>query len=188
MLKYIVLSSCLALLTGCQTVQVPQNTYSSTADSRIRLYGENQKPTIMKYRDNAGHTQKINVGGDLGEAIFSLVNTVENRSIGIAETVTSKNLGTKNGLLADAFYKEFVIPSGTKVNLRNEFGGVPTIAQSVSQVIPRYEGHCTSPSLSFVPQVGKDYEVIPVSKTSSCGLILLEVDQLGNTAQIDLVY
>lgn len=186
MLKYMLLGSFLLLITGCQTTKIPEKGYSPISDSRIRLYGQNQKPTILEYTKD-GKKQKINVGGEAGDAFSSLVGTVKNQSIGIATTNMSKNLKEYNGILSKIFYKEFIIPAGNPVFIKNAFIGLSNVSQSPTRTTVQYEGTCTSSGLTFIPKAGKDYEAIPKYNSSACGLILLEINQSGDTTAIDLI-
>ena len=186
MLKYILLGSCLVLITGCQTTKVSEKSYSATSDARIRLYGQNQKPSIMEYIQD-GKKVKINVGGQAGDAFSSLVGTVKNQSIGIAQTDMSNNMKDYNGVLSKIFYKEFVIPAGKPVSIKNSFIGLTNVSQSPTSSTVQYQGSCTSAGLTFTPKAGKDYEAVPKNDSSSCGLVILEVDQKGNTAKIELI-
>ncbi|MHA3060840.1 hypothetical protein ACX1N5_10515 [Acinetobacter sp. ANC 4636] len=184
MLKYVVVLSGLALLTGCQTTSViEKNSYSTAKDSRIRLYGQNQQPTILKYKYN-GKSEKINVGGEAGDAFSSLIGTVKNQSIGIAQTTMSENLKAHNGILSKAFFKEFVIPAGTPISIHNSFIGLSNVLPTTNMTLVQYEGSCTSSGLTFIAKAGKDYEAIPSQKSSACGLVLLEIDSHGNTKQV----
>lgn len=184
MLKFIILSSCLVLITGCQTAKVSDFQYSAASDSRIRLYGQNQKPTILEYEKD-GKKEKINVGGQAGDAFSSLIGTVKNQTIGIAQTDMSKNLKDYSGMLSKAFYKEFIIPAGQKIFIRNSFIGLSNVSQSPTRTTVKYEGACNSSGLTFIAKAGKDYEAVPKHSGSSCGLILLEVDRNGSTTEID---
>lgn len=186
MLKYILLGSCLVLITGCQTAKVSDFKYSAALDSRIRLYGQNQKPTILEYEKD-GKKEKINVGGQAGDAFSSLIGTVKNQPIGIAQTDMSKNLKDYNGILSKVFYKEFVIPAGKTISIRNSFIGLSNVSQSPTRTTVQYEGACTSSGLTFITKAGKDYEAVPKHNSSSCGLVLLEVDRNGSTTEIDLI-
>lgn len=53
--------------------------YDAHQDARIRLYGQNQKPTILKY-EHHGKKEKINVGGGAGDAFSSFIGTVKIRA------------------------------------------------------------------------------------------------------------
>lgn len=186
MIKYLLLGASFILITGCQTTKNLNSEYSGISDSRIRLYGQNQKPTIMEYKKD-GKQEKINVGGQAGDAFSSLVGTVKNHSIGIAQTDMSKNLKDQNGVLSKAFYKEFVIPAGNFISIHNAFIGLSNVSQSPVRKTVQYQGACTSSSLSFVPKAGKDYEVVPTRNSSACGLTLLEIDKNGNTIKVDFI-
>lgn len=184
-LKSILAISCLSLITACQTSTVSQSkSYTPSTDARIRLYGQNQKPTILEYKVN-GEKEKINVGGGLGDALSSMVGTIDNSSIGIPQTEMSTHLKDYNGVLSKIFYKEFVIPSSTPVSVRGAFLGLSNISATPTGTTVYSQGSCNSLVLTFTPQAGKDYEVIP-QKGASCGLILLEIDATGNTKQVTL--
>lgn len=173
-------------LTACQTTTVVKDDhYVEGQEARIRLYGQNQKPTIMTY-EQSGKKVKINVGGAAGDAFSSLVGTVKNSSIGIAPTQASQQLQQQNGVLSKAFYKEFVIPAGQSIHVRNGFIGLSNVVSSASQTTIQYQGSCRGPELTFTSVVGKDYEVIANSKGSTCGVTILEVDATGNTQVITL--
>ena len=80
-----------ALLAACASnapvVQEESTSYDSSTQARVRLYGQNQKPTIMvsgidceaeDRRARRGH--KVNVGGSLGDAFGSFAGTARSRS------------------------------------------------------------------------------------------------------------
>ncbi|QNX59512.1 hypothetical protein [Acinetobacter seifertii] len=184
MVKYILVGSFLILATGCQTSKISASGYSVNSDSRIRLYGQNQKPMILEYIKN-GKKEKINVGGQASDAFSSLIGTVKNQSIGIAQTQMSKSLKDHNGVFSKIFYKEIVIPAGSPVSIRGAFIGLTNVSESSTRTTIQYEGTCTSSGLTFIPKAGKDYEIVPKYNSSSCGLTLLEVDSNGNTAEVN---
>lgn len=186
MFKSIFILSCLLVVSACQTTENLQQTpYSVSTDSRIRLYGQNQKPTLLEYEVN-GKKEKINVGGGAGDAFSSLIGTVKNTSIGIAQTEMSKNLKDYNGILSKIFYKEFVIPADHPVRIHNAFIGLSNISYSPTATTVHYQGSCDSLTLTFTPKAGKAYEAIPKYNSAACGLILLEIDANGNTAEVTL--
>lgn len=186
MKKYLFTLGCVVLFSGCQTAPVAQTQdYYANRDARIRLYGQNQKPTILEYVQN-GKKQKINVGGQAGDAFSSLVGTVKNQGIGIAQTDMSTHLKDHNGILSKIFYKEFIIPAGTPVSISNAYIGLTNVLEEPTRTTILYEGSCTSSNLKFTPKAGKDYEVIPKHNHAACGLTLLEVDSTGSTKNIEL--
>lgn len=178
---YLIIGS--LVITGCQTTtsSIESKADGLEKDARIRLYGQNQKPSILKY-EHKGKIVKFNVGGDAKDALASLTRTVKNSTLGIAQTEMSKNVEKQNGILSKAFYKEFMIPSGIPVTVSNSFVGLTNV--SLSQI--QYQGSCTSSGLTFIPKSGKDYEVVPKHNSSSCGLGLLEIDAKGNTVEVKL--
>ena len=116
-MKPLFVACSVALLAACASnapvVQEDSTSYDSSTQARVRLYGQNQKPTIMvsgidceaeDRRARRGH--KVNVGGSLGDAFGSLAGTARSHSLGIAETEHSKNIGQMNGILSRAFFRE----------------------------------------------------------------------------------
>lgn len=171
-------------LAACQTTTVSKDThYTASQDARIRLYGQNQKPTIMTY-EQAGKTVKINVGGGAGDAFSSMVGTIKNSSIGIAATATSTSFQEKNSILSKAFYKEFSIPAGQPIKVHNSFIGLTNVSQSPEQTTVQYQGSCHGSEMVFTPVAGKDYEVVANAKGATCGVTVLEIDTAGNTRTV----
>ena len=175
MLKFIAIAVSALVVVGCQsTAHVQPAAYSPTTDARIRLYGQNQKPTILEYVQE-GKKVKVNVGGSLGDAFSSFVGAAENESIGIPATKTSQNLKDYNGILSKLFYREFVIPAGTPMKVKSAFVGLTTVSESATVKTTYYEGSCTSAGIQFTPKPGIDYEVIPGKPGSVCSAVLAEV-------------
>lgn len=187
---YITLA-CTVLLTACagNAPVVRQNTpYLPEQQARIRLYGQNQKPTIMTANIDCaskGNWQKVNVGGSMGDAFGSFVGTAKSHSIGIPETETSRNIGKKNGLLSKAVFREFAIQAGKPVNVSAAYIGLTTVSQSPQRTVIFHEGSCRSATASFVPQAGRDYEVIGL-KGRGCGVAVYEISANGHTSPIAL--
>ncbi|WP_165009424.1 hypothetical protein [Neisseria yangbaofengii] len=162
--------------------------YNPQTQARIRIYGQNQKPSTVEagIDCNSGRKgQKFSTGGSLGEAFGSLTGTVKSQSIGIAPTETSKRLGEKNGILSRAFFREFVIPAGKAANVQAFYVGLTNVNETPTHVIIMKEGSCQSKKGSFVPQAGKDYEVIGVDGRA-CGVAVYEVSSQGNLKNIPL--
>lgn len=175
MLKFIAVAVSALVVVGCQTTApVQPAAYSPTTDARIRLYGQNQKPTILEYVQ-AGKKVKVNVGGSLGDAFSSFVGAAESESLGIAATQTSQNLKEYNGMLSKLFYREFVIPAGTPMKVKSAYVGLTTVSESATLKTTYYEGSCTSAGIQFTPKAGVDYEVIPGNPGSVCSAVLAEV-------------
>ena len=123
--------------------------YDAHQDARIRLYGQNQKPTILKY-EHHGKKEKINVGGGASDAFSSFIGTVKNQSIGIAQTEMSQSLKDHNGIFSKIFYKEFIIPSAHPVSIKNGFIGLTNVLDHSINTTVQYGGTCTSSELTFI--------------------------------------
>ena len=117
--------------------------YDSGTQARIRLYGQNQKPTLITSGIDctAGERgQKSNIGGSMGDAFGSLVGSVKSHSIGIPETDHSKALGSKNGILSRAFFREMAVPAGKAVNVETAFVGLTNTLQTPAYTLHTNEG------------------------------------------------
>ena len=156
------------MLGGCasSTTGISENAgYNPATHARIRLFGQNGQSTIMYSGIDCGagiEGEKTNVGGGLGDALASLLLVKENEVLGIPPTEATKNLSKRDGILSKAFYKEIAIPAGKPVNLQTfpieVLGPTP---QKGQRVVLLREPSCTSPMmLSFIPEAGKDYEVL----------------------------
>ena len=168
----------------------PAADYNPAEQARIRLFGQNQKPTIMTSGidcEQGKKGDKINVGGGLGDAFGSFIGSAKNKSIGIPETETTRHLSEQNGILSKAMYKEFVIPANKPVNVQAAYIGLTTTATSVQEKTIAYEGSCHSDTVSFVPQAGHDYEVISLKQGSNCGVAVAEVISAGSSTSLQLV-
>ena len=83
-IKLIFLS--LAVFAG-ETSLASDSLDNSVPQARIRMYGQNGKPTNMKYSFN-GHTVKKSTGGSAGGAFASMLGMAKSSSIGIPATKT----------------------------------------------------------------------------------------------------
>lgn len=162
--------------------------YHPQTQARIRIYGQNQKPSTVEagIDCSAGQKgQKFSTGGSLGEAFGSLTGTVKSQSVGIAPTANSRQLGERNGILSRAFFREFVIPAGKTANVQTFYVGLTNQYETPAHVVIQKEGSCKSRKGSFVPQAGKDYEVIGVNGRA-CGVAVYEVSPEGSLKNIPL--
>lgn len=165
-----------------------QADFNPASQARIRLYGQNQKPAIMTYGIDCASGQKgkkVNIGGSLGDAFGSFTGTAKNTSIGIPETAHSRQLKNMDGILSKAFYREMAIPANQAVNVRTAFIGLSNTLETEDRDIILREKSCTSHTASFVPQPGKDYEVIGV-KGRGCGVAVYEIDTQGRLTAVPL--
>ena len=160
--------------------------YDSQSQARIRLYGQNGKPsyayTNVDCESNPKGT-KIGVGGSLGDAFGSLVGASSSQSMGIPETEISKNVGKMNGLASRAFFREFAIPAGKPVNAQTFYIGLTNTRHTETHTVIQHEGSCSSNMASFVPQAGHDYEIVG-SKGRSCGVSVFEVGAQGELTPV----
>lgn len=182
-MKKIVFSFLLAaLLSACASnPPASQTDYNPKEQSRIRLYGQNGKPTLMRYSLN-GQEIKVNVGGGMGDAFSSFVGTAKSQSIGIPSTRISNNVGDQNGILAKAFYKEFAVPSTSALRIQSNLIGMANFSPSGQAV--SYSPRCSSKEFSFQPEAGKDYEVASIVNQQGCAVVVFEVQANGEIKPI----
>ncbi|OOF81932.1 hypothetical protein BKG93_11555 [Rodentibacter ratti] len=180
-MKNLLLISIMTLgTTACVSTELSnQHTpYDATKDARIRLYGQNGRPSFLTVNIN-GKKEKVTVGGGLGQAFSSMVGAKGNESIGMPETTLSKNPSAHSKLLSSIFFKEFVIPANIEVQVTNEI--IPmdsththyTATEKITTVIKGKS--CKGNTVTFIPEAGKDYEVAPISTDRECGVTVYEI-------------
>lgn len=151
--------------------QEPNTQYDPNNQARIRLFGQNGRPTIMisGIDCNVGNKgEEVNIGGSMGDAFGSLLGSAKNVSLGMPQTEATKTISEQNGMLSKAIYKEFDILANKPVNIRSAFIGLSNVLHGKYVTITQYEGNCKSKTISFVPQAGKDYEVISLQRGEKC--------------------
>lgn len=169
-------------LSACVATEIPdqQKTYDPQTDARLRVYGQNGRPTTMKVIVN-NRTQKISVGGGLGQAFGSMLGVKGNESIGMPATELSKDPSAHSKLLSRIFFKEFIIPADKPVIVSNHIAslaGAHAATYNASNInntrIIGTDG-CSSNTVTFTPEAGKDYEVAPISSNRTCGVTVYEI-------------
>lgn len=184
--KFLLTAAATLLLTACVTTHPPaiSQQYDPSNSARIRLFGQNGKPTSMTVEVSQGETVEVNVGGSMGDAFSSFFGTVKNESIGISETENTKNIQQNSNLLSKVFYREFVIPAGRELQVRNSSITLGNFFHNPDGSIKRIENQerCSSQIVSFVPEPGKDYEVGSYRNGRECSVMVFEIrNQEGTT-------
>ena len=159
----------------------------------MRLYGQNGHPTIATYGIDCQSGKKgteINVGGGMGDAFGSFVRAISSKSIGIPATEISQTIGSRNGILSKAFFKEIVVPANQPVNAMSVIFATPShtsVSYTATHKITRtthYNDGCQSKVGSFVPEAGHDYEI--VGAKGSCGIAVYEIARDGSITPVEL--
>ncbi|WP_439241130.1 hypothetical protein [Lonepinella sp. BR2474] len=185
MKKLLILTAVVTALSGCVSTELSTQTqsYDASQNARIRLYGQNGKPSTLEVVIN-GKTEKISVGGGFGQALSSMVGAKGNESIGMPDTPLSKNPSAYDkGLVSSIFFKEFVIPVGkttvnnsitpmtnTSIGYNTGLDGSITKTTTIMTTVG-----CTGNSVTFNAEAGKDYEVAPFTSGSDCGVTVYEI-------------
>ena len=163
------LSACVNTELSSVNKQYDQNT-----DARIRLYGQNGRPTEMIVDPN-GKAEKVIVGGSMGQAFGSLFHLKGNESIGMPESSFSKDPSQFNNIGSGAFYKEFIIPANTEIELKSSIDTPDHQYRISSDTVMVSSMSCRSKKVTFKSEAGKDYEAVPAPSTSQCGVTLIEL-------------
>ena len=156
----------------------------SAQQARIRIFGQNGKPTNMKYSFQ-GHEVKESTGGTLGGAFASSLGLARNSTIGIPATATLDTMKRHNHNLSKLYYREFTIPANVPITISNAIIGLTNVNNTHNDgKIISYQPSCQSNKLTFVAEPGKDYEAIAASASAQCGVILQEVHPDGTTTSL----
>lgn len=131
----------------------------------------------MRVEISQGKTVEVNIGGGAGDAFSSFLGTTKNESIGIGETENTKNIKQSGGLLSKVFYREFVVPAGREVQVRNAIIGLTNFHRSPEGTVTMVQRQpsCSSQIISFVPEPGKDYEVGSYKNGRQCSVMVFEI-------------
>lgn len=163
--------------------------YLPQESARIRLFGHDETPSIIVVqtgRREGNSAVKVKVGGkSLADLIGAMVGALKNKSIGMAETENTRNLKYRNGVFSRACYREFVAPGGTPLKVENAFLGEASSAMAFAGVQFIFEPRGGfSDTVSFVPQAGKDYEVMTYRNGNTCSVLVYEVQQLAGETRL----
>jgi len=191
MKKLMVLLFAAIELTACGSVPVEQadnSTYSAQTDARIRLFGQNGATstlwTNVDCKTNPSGN-KMNVGGGL-DGLTSMMGTVSSLSLGIPSTYTTNHIADGDGILSKVFFQEYIIPAGEATIVKTSFlGATPAVTNETAGTrTTYYPATCQSNKMAFIPEAGKDYEVIGIN--GNCGVAVHEVKSDGSLAPIQL--
>jgi hypothetical protein len=95
-----------------------------------------------------------------------LFKRVKNISVGMPETPNVINLKQRDGILSNAFYREYSVNAGQSL----------TISASLNETTGRTGYSCGLLNGSFIPETGKDYEVALDISDGICHLNVTQVD------------
>lgn len=176
-MKKLLFTLSIVALSACQSTELStQNKpYDPQTDARIRIFGQNGRPSSMKVEIN-GQIEQITVGGGAGQAAASLLGVKSNEMIGMPATALSKDPSQLSNIGSSAFFKEFVVPAGKEVTVRNAIQTPPHKFSNVSTGITTISyKNCSGDEITFVPMAGKDYEVAPSPNLDHCGVSVYEI-------------
>lgn len=177
-MKKLSLSIAVLILVGCVNTELSTNQtqYNKENQARIRLFGQNGRPTVMEINFN-GKKEKVSVGGGIGQAFSSLVGLKDNESIGMQETQFSKNPGQFSNIGSTPFFKEFIIPANSEITVNNSIMTPPhRFENRATKTVTTSYSSCSGDKVIFTAKAGKDYEVVPSASTQECGVTLYELN------------
>lgn len=173
-----------AVLSGCMTTELStaQRPYDPSQDARVHVYGQNGRPATLTVNIN-GRVEKITVGGSMGQAFGSMLGVKGNESIGMPATELSKNPSAHSKILSGIFFKEFIVPAGKPVTVKNSIASISNMNAAAynanntnSKIIALGNDGCSGQAVTFTPEAGKDYEVAPISTGRHCGVSVYEIN------------
>ncbi len=172
MKKLMLISAAALLLSGCVNTELSNagKAYNPQTDAHLRLYGQNGRYTEMEVKQD-GKTEKVNVGGGLGQSFGSMLYLKGNESLGMPDSEASKKPNQFNNIGSSTFFKEFVIPAGgAEITLKSEIvtpdNTYTDYAKGIKYTQLGYS--CSGKKLTFTPQAGNDYEALPAASTAQC--------------------
>lgn len=175
---------------GIQTnLPVLRQRYLPQESARIRLFGHDDSPSIIVVQTGRRSGQgavKVKVGGrSLADKLRAMRGAIQNKSIGMAKSENTRNLKHRNGMFSRACYREFVAPGGRPLQVENAFLGAASSAMAFAGVQFIFEPRGGfSDTVSFVPQAGKDYEVMTYRHGDTCSVMVYEIQQLADEIRL----
>lgn len=178
------------ILPGVKThLPVLRQRYLPEESARIRLFGHAATPSIIVVqtgRRGGNGAVKVKVGGHgLVARLGALLGVIRNQSIGIARTENTRSLKRRNGIFSRACYREFVAPGGKPLQVENAFLGAASSAMAFAGAQFIFQPHGGfSDTVAFVPQAGKDYEVLTYCNGNTCSVLVYEIQQLAGETRL----
>ena len=153
MKKLFLISASILSLTACVSTELSNQNqpYDASKDARIRLYGQNGRPSYLTVNID-GKKEKVTIGGGLGQAFSSMVGAKSNESIGMPATELSKDPSAHSKFLSGIFFKEFVIPANSEVTVQNEI-----IPLSRTRDLLWFYCHCRPPKCREIHSVKQNF-------------------------------
>lgn len=165
MKNLVVLLSCLFLFACSTSIAPPVDkniSYNPKEEARVRLFGQNNYSVTLYSSDKSSDANvSIKTGGvkpDVG-LLKQIFAPLKSSSIGIPKTENIEFLAKeRSSIIAGLYYEEFVIKANQKYSIYTNYqdGGASAIQTSCFV------------DTKFIPEAGKDYEVIAYIKKGSC--------------------
>lgn len=183
----------ISLLSACASQYTPvvqddlSAYYNPEIHSRIRIYGQSNKPTNVWHSINCQSNPKgtkLAVANNMQQAFSSLLGEMSSLSIGMPETEISKNISSRSKFLSQAFYEEYLIHANQPVNIQSHFL-IHDSHLGNGTVFKRRS--CHGNKQSFIPKAGSDYEIVSTNGPS-CEIEVYEIAQSGAIKPIPLSY
>ena len=171
------------------TLPALRQRYVPQESARIRLFGHDDHPSIIIVqtgRRSGEGAVKIKVGGrSLAARLGAMPGAGKNKSIGMAKSENTRNLKQRHGIFSRACYREFVAPGGRPLQVGNACLGAASSAMAFAGVQFIFEPRGGfSDTVSFIPQAGKDYEVMTYRNGDTCSVMVYEIQPCGDEIRL----
>lgn len=163
-------------MTGCfmaqkSAVVVSKQSYDSTSQARIRLYGPYGAATIHRYNETACDDWR----GTSQRKIHHRVNNglprkIKNISTGMPETARSLAASNDTGIMFRDSFKEYVVTANKPITLDG------SESDNTGTKMPGYSVSCRV-AVSFIPKPNTDYEASYIETNNTCSIQITEVQK-----------
>ena len=162
-------------LSGCFIVQKSAlvhsaQSYDSSSQARIRLYGPYGDALINHYSDRSCEKWRETAGSKIHHRVNNGgPRKIRNISVGIPQTERSLAAANDKGIMFRDSFKEYVVDANKPL----------TLDASSSIVMDSYSKSCRV-AVNFVPKAGKNYEATYVEQNRTCTIQISEIkDQVS---------
>lgn len=170
----IILGSVLLCALGGNCAWAQENEEAKSTEARVRFFG--QAAIAIKFFKNQTcyggrgiQASKTNFG-----AMFENTKSI---SLGMPETPTTANLKSRDGILFDAFYREYAVRADDPL----------TIYAAYAETTGRTGISCPPFAAVFKPEAGKDYEVTVDIGNAACLFQIKRIDLKDAAVQLQPV-
>lgn len=180
-LHYLCLAALVLPLSGCFMAQKSalvqsKQFYDSSSQARIRLYGNYGDTVIKHYMDRTCNEWRATSATRLHHRFNNgTPRRIKNISAGIPMTEQSVRTMNDKGIMTRGSFKEYVVDANKPL----------VLDASISVNLDNFSHSCRI-AMSFIPQVGKDYEANYVERNGRCTIEVDELQPISEKQQVAL--